>query len=248
MHTDTPQKSHNKKTDDGLEPVNPSISPKEVEKEEDDINRILDDLNLSAVNNRAFSLSKESQNIVQKFTVILKDLVNGVPTAYDDLVGLIEDSQGTLAKSFDSLPSFLQKLITTLPNKLTSSLAPELLAVVAEAQALNGNSAGAAGFSAAGASGGLKGAAMNFIKPTNLKDLVTKPGAVASMLKAIMNVLKLRWPAFMGTNVLLSLGLFGKFVSNLLRTITKMTCSSSIRVLVLPQARKRSKTFEGACR
>merc|ERR1711939_346319 len=33
-------------------------------------------------------------------------------------------------------------------------------------------------------------------------------GAVVSMLKAIMNALKLRWPAFMGTNVLLSLGLF----------------------------------------
>ena len=197
----------NKKHDDGLEPTNSSVSPNEVNKEEDDINAVLDDLNLSAVNNRAFSISKESQVLVQKFTVILKDLVNGVPTAYDDLVGLIEDSQGTLAKSYDSLPSFLQKLITQLPNKLTTSLAPELLAVAAEAQALNGGS----GIAASSASGGLKGAAMNFLKPTSLKDLVTKPGAVAGMLKAIMNALKLRWPAFMGTNVLLSLGLFGKF-------------------------------------
>ncbi|KAL3420128.1 hypothetical protein PVAG01_08627 [Phlyctema vagabunda] len=178
------------------------VSPEEAHEEEEDINKILDDLNLAAVNNRAFSISKESQEVVQKFTVILKDLINGVPTAYDDLVNLIEDSQGTLAKSYDHLPAFLQKLITQLPNKLTSSLAPELLAVATEAQAFN-----VAGGTAA-TTGGLMGAAKSFLTPTSLKDLVTKPGAVVSMLKAIMNALKLRWPAFMGTNVLLSLGLF----------------------------------------
>jgi hypothetical protein len=145
---------------------------------------------------------------VQKFTVILKDLVNGVPTAYDDLVHLLDDSQGTLAKSYDHLPSFLQKLITQLPTKLTGSLAPELLAVATEAQAFN--MAGASTSSSSG--GGLAGAAKKFLKPTSLKDLVTKPGAVVSLLKAIMNALKLRWPAFMGTNVLLSLGLFGKLL------------------------------------
>ena len=46
------------------------------------------------------------------------------------------------------------------------------------------------------------------IKVPSLKDLVTKPGAVVGMLRAIMNVLKLRWPAFIGTNVLWSLALF----------------------------------------
>jgi hypothetical protein len=138
--------------------------------------------------------------------VILKDLVNGVPTAYDDLVHLLDDSQGTLAKSYDHLPSFLQKLITQLPNKLTSNLAPELLAVATEAQALH--TGGASAFASGG--GGMAGAAKRFLKPTSLKDLVAKPGAVVSLLKAIMNALKLRWPAFMGTNVLLSLALFGK--------------------------------------
>lgn len=189
-----------------LQPTNPDVSAAEATKEEEDINRILDELNLSAVNNRAFSLSAESQQLVQKFTVILKDLVNGVPTAYDDLVNLIEDSQGTLAKSYDHLPAFLQKLITSLPNKLTSTLAPELLAVAAEAQALGGMSA------AEGGKGGLGAAAKAFLTPSSLKDLVTKPGAVAGLLKGIMNALKLRWPAFMGTNVLLSLGLFSKFL------------------------------------
>lgn len=171
-------------------------------KEEDDINRVLDDLNLAAVNNRAFSVSKESQELVQKFTVILKDLVNGVPTAYDDLVHLLDDSQGTLAKSYDHLPSFLKKLITQLPDKMTKYLAPELLAVAAEAQGLNAASASK--------SGGLGGMAKNFFKVSSLKDLVAKPGAVVSLLKTILNALKVRWPAFMGTNVLLSLALFGK--------------------------------------
>lgn len=160
------------------------------------------------MNNRAFSLSAESQKLVHEFTIILKDLVNGVPTAYDDLTHLLDGQNKTLEKSYDSLPSFLQKLITQLPTKLTSTLAPELLAVATEAQAFAGTDAAAAG--AAGGAAGLAGAAKSFIKINSLKDIVTKPGAVVSMLKAIMNALKLRWPAFMGTNVLLSLGLFGK--------------------------------------
>lgn len=182
-----------------------NLPEEEVENEEDDITRVLNDLNLSAVNNRALSLSKESNELMAKFTLVLKDLVNGVPTAYDDLVHLLDDSQGTLAKTYDQLPSFLKKLIATLPEKWTSTLAPELLATAAEAQRFGG----AEGASAA-ASGGFMGAAKGFLKPNSLKDLVTKPGAVAGLLKTIMNSLKLRWPAFMGTNVLLSLGLFGK--------------------------------------
>lgn len=116
---------------------------------------------------------------------------------------LLEDSQGTLSKSYDSLPSFLQKLITQLPQKVTTTLAPELLAVATEAQAL-----GVANAASAAQTGGMGAAAKAFLTPSNLKDLVTKPGAVVGMLKAIVNALKLRWPAFMGTNVLLSLALF----------------------------------------
>ncbi|KAI6716648.1 hypothetical protein JHW43_000760 [Diplocarpon mali] len=202
-------RSGTKKNKDGLKADSTVITPNEGDSEENDINKVLEDLNLSAVNNRAFSISDESQQILQKFTVILKDLINGVPTAYDDLTHLLDDSQGTLAKSYDHLPSFLQKLIKTLPDKLTKNLAPELLAVATEAQAFNTTAAASgAGAEGVGGTAGLGAAAMKFLKPTSLKDLVTKPGAVVSMLKAIMNALKLRWPAFMGTNVLLSLGLF----------------------------------------
>lgn len=187
-------RSLTKKHKDGVH-AQSTVPSNEGTKEEDDINRVLDDLNLAAVNNRAFSMSKESQILVQKFTVILKDLINGVPTAYDDLTHLLDDSQGTLSKSYDSLPTFLKKLVAQLPDKMSKNLAPELLAVASEAAALGGKG---------GAGGGLK----SMFTPTSLKDLVAKPGAIVSLLKTIMNALKLRWPAFMGTNVLLSLGLF----------------------------------------
>lgn len=186
----------------GLQP-DPNISDTEAQREQDDLTKVLDDLSLTASNNRAFSLSPDSTVLVQKFTLILKDLINGVPTAYDDLVHLLEDSQGTLSKSYDSLPSFLQKMITQLPQKVTTTLAPELLAVATEAQAHN-----VANAASAAQTGGMGAAAKAFLTPSSLKDLVTKPGAVVSMLKAIVNALKLRWPAFMGTNVLLSLALF----------------------------------------
>ncbi|KAK5657738.1 hypothetical protein OQA88_2811 [Cercophora sp. LCS_1] len=177
-----------------------AVPTPEVDREKDDLTRVLDDLNLSARNNKAFSLSEESTELVRKFTVVLKDLVNGVPTAVDDLTSLLDDPDGALAKNYEKLPSSLKKLVTQLPEKLSSTLAPELLAVAAEAQGLSAEDAAA--------KGGVKGAAKRLLVPKNLKELVTKPGAVVSMLKGILNALKVRWPAFMGTNVIWSLALF----------------------------------------
>jgi hypothetical protein len=161
--------------------------------------RVLDDLDLSAKNNRAFSLSTESAEMVRKFTQVLKDLVNGVPTAYGDLVKLLDDRDGILARNYEKLPKSLKKLVAQLPEKLTSSLAPELLAAAAEAQGLS---------AAEGSKGGLKGAAKKFLTPGSLHDLVTKPGALVGLLKGIVNALKTRFPAFIGTNVLWSLAVF----------------------------------------
>ncbi|KAK1756003.1 hypothetical protein QBC47DRAFT_323199 [Echria macrotheca] len=177
-----------------------AVPTPEADRETDDLTRVLDDLNLAARNNKAFSLSAESTELVRKFTLILKDLVNGVPTAVNDLTALLEDPDNTLAKNYEKLPKSLKKLVTQLPEKLSSTLAPELLAVAAEAQGLT--SADAA------AKGGVKGAAKRLLVPKNLKELVTKPGAIVSMLKGIMNALKVRWPAFMGTNVIWSLAIF----------------------------------------
>lgn len=108
------------------------------------------------------------------------------------------------------MPSYMKKLITTLPNKLTSTLAPELLAVATEAQIHMNGGEPVAEHVAIDSNGGFKGAAKGLVGSVGLKELVTKPGTVVKLLKAIMNALKLRWPAFMGTNVLLSLALFSK--------------------------------------
>lgn len=177
-----------------------AVPSPEVEREEDDLTRVLEDLNLAARNNKAFALSAESNELVGKFTLVLKDLVNGVPTAVNDLTSLLEDKDGALSKNYEKLPKSMKKLVTQLPDKLSDSLAPELLAATAAAQGVSSKEAAA--------QGGMKGAAKRMLIPKNLKELITKPGAVVSMLKGIVNALKLRWPAFMGTNVIWSLALF----------------------------------------
>lgn len=220
-----------KDSESEVAPTNLSVPDSEAEREKRDLTRVLDDLNLSAKNNTAFSLSAESTELVRRFTLILKDLVNGVPTAVNDLTSLLDDSEGKLAKNYEKLPKSLKKLVTQLPEKLSSSLAPELLAVAAEAQGLGKADAAAKG-------GGLKGTAKRFFLPKNLAEMVTKPGAIVGMLRGIMNALKLRWPAFIGTNVLWSVALFRKFFSaaaafwsqprdGCADTRNKQSCSSS---------------------
>ncbi|TRX93661.1 hypothetical protein FHL15_005337 [Xylaria flabelliformis] len=181
---------------------NNTLTVPEVHSETSAMAHLLDDLDLSAKNNRAFSLSSESAEMARRFTQVLRDLVNGVPTAYGDLVNLIEDRDGVLARNYERLPSGLKKLVAQLPEKLTSSLAPELLAVAAEAQGLE------TAASKEGGGGGLKDAAKKFLTPGNLHDIVTKPGALVGLLKGIVNALKTRFPAFIGTNVLWSLAVF----------------------------------------
>lgn len=177
--------------------------------------------------------------------------MNGVPTAYGDLESLLTNSEDQIQRTYTHLPPWLQKLVEQLPSKMTKSIGPEMLAAAAEKHGLNSKYANMA---AAGASkAGLK------VRVPSLKDLVTKPGAVAGMLKAIMNFLKLRFPAFLGMNVLYSLALFGTLFHSLIRACSKMSgfslCrylllikvqSPSFRFLVLPQTRQRGPTRKGA--
>lgn len=188
-----------------LDPTRLVVPAPEVDHERDDLARVLDNLNLSAKNNTAFSLSDESTELVRRFTLVLKDLVNGVPTAVNDLTSLLDDKDGILAKNYDKLPKSVKKLVTQLPDKLGDKLgATEILTAAAAAGGLEQDAN-------ASKKGGLKGTAKSFLVPKNLAEMVTKPGAIVSMLKGIMNALKLRWPAFIGTNVLWSVAIFSKF-------------------------------------
>ncbi|KPI36638.1 uncharacterized protein AB675_10050 [Cyphellophora attinorum] len=160
----------------------------EAKKEEEDMAEVLDSLNLAAVNNRVFSISDETQELLQKFNQIVKDLINGVPTAYDDLEKLLTLGDDQLTKTFQAMPSFLQTLITKLPQSMTAGL------VLAD----GGCNAGKAAATAK---------KMGFKTPS-LKDLTGKPAAVASLLRSIIMYLRTRFPAFLGMNVLWSLAMF----------------------------------------
>lgn len=185
-----------------LVPAEPKVEGEsEKEKEEQDLSQVLDQLNLSAVNNRAFSFSEKSQEMMAEFTQILKDIVNGVPTAYDDLEKFLKNWDEYLRKMFDDLPPFLQNLVKGLPAKISGSIAPGLLAASSEKPGADAK--------AMGINTSTIGKAKRRIP--SLKKLITAQGAVTGMLRSILNFLKLRFPAVLtGTNVLMSLAVFRK--------------------------------------
>ncbi|BCR84773.1 uncharacterized protein ACHE_20231A [Aspergillus chevalieri] len=167
---------------------------------DDDMAEILEQLNLAAENNRIFSASDEMQELLRKFKLIFKDLINGVPTAYHDLEMLFKNGNNQLQDTYSKMPSFLQRLIEKLPEKWTDSLAPEVLAAASEKAAKNGvNTENVAKAAAAADKMGLK--------VPSLKELVGKPAAIVGMLRSIVAFLKARFPAVIGVNVLWSLAL-----------------------------------------
>ncbi|KAJ6106098.1 hypothetical protein N7512_009615 [Penicillium capsulatum] len=179
----------------------PTSEKQEAQKDQEDMTDILEKLNLAADNNRVFSVSDETQELLRKFKLIFKDLVNGVPTAYNDLEMLLTNGNRQLQDTYTKLPSFLQKLIEKLPEKWTESLAPEMLAVASERATQNGINMEHVGKAAAAAE------KMGLNIPS-LKELVSKPAALVGMLRSIMTFLRARFPAALGMNVLWSLALF----------------------------------------
>ncbi|KAJ5793956.1 hypothetical protein N7457_000555 [Penicillium paradoxum] len=180
-----------------------SNSGKDADKDKDaeDMTDILERLNLAADNNRVFSISDETQELLRKFKLIFKDLINGVPTAYGDLEMLLTNGNRQLQETYTKLPSPMQKLIEKLPERWTETLAPEMLAVAAERAGKSGVNMENVGKAAAAAE------KMGISVPS-LKELVSKPAALVGMLRSIMAFLRARFPAVMGMNVLWSLALF----------------------------------------
>ncbi|OXV08146.1 hypothetical protein Egran_04094 [Elaphomyces granulatus] len=180
------------------------IGAYEEQGEEQGVAEILEQLNLAAVNNRAFSISDETRQLLLKFKLVFKDLINGVPTAYHDLESLLTNSDNQLQHAFNHLPGFLQKLIKQLFEKLPAILIPEGLAaadVKASASGVNMENAGKMAAAAAAAK------KMGFKAPS-LQELVGKPSALVTMLRTIIGFLRARFPAVMGMNILWSLALF----------------------------------------
>ncbi|KAJ5645019.1 hypothetical protein N7507_011030 [Penicillium longicatenatum] len=179
----------------------PPDNGQEAQKDQEDMIDILERLNLAADNNRVFSVSDETQELLRKFKLIFKDLINGVPTAYRDLEMLLTNGNRQLQDTYTKLPGFLQKLIEKLPEKWTETLAPEMLAVASERATHSGVNMENVGKAAAAAE-------KMGVNIPSLKELVSKPAAIVGMLRSIMAFLRARFPAVLGMNVLWSLALF----------------------------------------
>ncbi|KGO75565.1 hypothetical protein PITC_098480 [Penicillium italicum] len=180
-----------------------STNGKDAEKDKDaeDMTDILERLNLAADNNRVFSISEETQELLRKFKLIFKDMINGVPTAYHDLEMLLTNGNRQLQETYTKLPGPMQKLIEKLPERWTETLAPEMLAVAADRAGKSGVNMENVGKAAAAAE-------KMGVNIPSLKELVSKPAALVGMLRSIMTFLRARFPAVMGMNVLWSLALF----------------------------------------
>lgn len=229
------------------------------ENEEREITALLDKLSLEQVNNRVFSFSTETQKIYERFAQVLKDTINGVPTAYDDMDKLFREAGPKLEEQFKSMPPFVQTLVKSLPAKFGSSLGPEILAAASEKPA-NELDVDIGGRPTTADSGinipssddtTAKEKEKKKRRIPGLKSLLSKEGAVASMLRNVVNFLQTRFPFLASTtNVAMSLAVFSKFnhtdccpmrTSNM-RFLTIYTSSSYVRILVLPQTGQRSPT------
>ncbi|THC89066.1 hypothetical protein EYZ11_011493 [Aspergillus tanneri] len=173
----------------------------EVKQEAEDMTEVLERLDLAADNNRVFSISDETQELLRKFKLIFKDLVDGVPTAYHDLEMLLTNGNRQLQSTYTKLPSFLQKLIEKLPERWTETLAPEMIAAASER-------AGTSGINMDNVEKVAAAAGKMGIKVPSLKELVGKPAALVGMLRSIVAFLRARFPAVLGMNILWSLALF----------------------------------------
>lgn len=184
------------------------------EKQEKEVSVLLDNLSLSNINNRVFSFSAESQKYYDRFTQVLKDTLNGAPTAYEDMDKLMKDAGPTLEKHFNSMPPFVQTLVKSLPAKLGATLGPELMAAASEkpgndlkARMESTNKSDTGGASAE--SSEPKAGEKKKRRIPGLKSLTSSNGVVASILRNIVNFLQVRFPFLVSTtNVVMSLAVF----------------------------------------
>ncbi|KAI4730035.1 hypothetical protein E4T49_02203 [Aureobasidium sp. EXF-10728] len=212
-----PTFGRNTKAQETAEAAAASQTPEAKEQDEREVSVLLDRLNLSAINNRVFSFSDQSQRLYSEFTLILKDIVNGAPTAWDDLETLLKENEKHLEQMFKNMPPFVQTLVKSLPAKFASSMGPEIMAMAGDKPGNDlkkqmeaaSNVASSSSSAAAQTLPDLNLKKKQKRKVPNIKDLASQKGTVTTMLTNIVNFLKVRFPAFVtGTNVVMSLAVF----------------------------------------
>ena len=201
------------------------------QKQEQEISVLLDNLSLSSINNRVFPLTQETQKYYERFAQCLKDIINGAPTAYEDMDKLMREAGPKLEKQFSSMPPFVQTLVKTLPAKIGGSLGPEVLAAVAsekpgEDMKRRMEAASRPGPADSGitipssstekkAEDGAEGDKKKKSRIPGLKSLVGEKSAVAGMLRSVVTFLQTRFPFLASmTNVVMSLAVFSKLVKD----------------------------------
>lgn len=223
-----------KDADASAEPVyneDGTINEEETrEKQEREVSVLLDNLNMSAINNRVFAFSGETQKYYERFAQVLKDIINGAPTAYDDMDKLMREAGPKLEQQFQSMPPFVQTLVKSLPMRVGSTLGPELMAAASEKPGndiktkLAAASQPGAGASADAAAAGVSnidmatttektsdGTEKKKRRIPGLKGLVSEKGTVAGMLRSVVTFLQTRFPFLASTtNVVMSLAVFSK--------------------------------------
>ncbi|KAF2863526.1 hypothetical protein K470DRAFT_274405 [Piedraia hortae CBS 480.64] len=185
------------------------------EKQEKELSVLLSRLNVSSINNHLFAISQETEKIYSQFTQVLKDVINGVPTAYQDMDKLMREAGPTLEKQFASLPPFVQALVKTLPAKLGTSFGPGLLSAMGEKSASDETSGPSstktkqASTPRSSPNANSQGKSKQKRQVPGLKGLIKQQGAVAGILQSIVNFLQTRFPFLASaTNVAMSLALF----------------------------------------
>lgn len=169
-----------------------------------EVSVLLDKLNLSSINNRVFSFSSKSQKLYGEFTIVLKDMINGAPTAYQDMEKLLKDNEGHLDEIFRGMPPFVQTLIKSLPAKLGSTLGPEIMAAASDKPGADMK----ARLNTASKSSSVETKKRKRTVP-DVKSLAKDRGVITSMLSNIVNFLKLRFPFLLTTtNVVMTLSTF----------------------------------------
>lgn len=186
-----------------------------AERQEKEVSVLLDRLDMSSINNRVFALSADTQRYYERFAQALRDTIEGVPTAYDDMEQLMRDAGPTLERQFKAMPPFVQALVKSLPAKIGTALAPELLAAASDKPgadlkaAQSGSSSSGIGTSKKTAEKAKK-AKRNI---PGLKSLMSKQGAVAGILRNVVTFIQTRFPFLASTtNVVMSLAVFSEYL------------------------------------
>jgi len=222
---------------------------------------MLSNLKLSSLNNSVVGISHETQHLLENFTVVLKDVVNGGPEAYHDLDKLLTERGEQLDSLFGSMPPFLQTLVKALPVKMYGAMAPQVAAAMSSdgKDSMSATEVGSdeeAEVTVSTSSEKDTKKKKHGVVPS-VQSLIKEQGTVAAMLRSILNFLQARFPLFVtGSNVLMSVAVFillfvfwychkrGKQVRLSKKTAEKIAAESSLDDLEkqVPQPEKDAAT------